>query len=383
MDSKINNTPKLIESFDNCDIIEKVKSLEFDNSFVEYNNKYGDIINDKEFYALFLQIKTKLNRVLKLVNNKSLNTDKANKLLKDFNLFVFTCRCLSTYDQYKTLASLITYFTEELTITNIKIEEDANINNNLSNDIESELPLDNNKNKFYMSLIGILLYSYTMLPKINYKKSDLQFSILKLLKSKQVPISLIRQTNLYVIFTTDCLFNNDIEKGYKFAIVSEKYSIINNYINLHMENSNDLLENLMFVTRIIFEYILINNLKLANMIFINNVINHPLNNNINNNLFEILNKNCNNEDLIEFAKKNHPLTNFTTILVSIINQKVKNGIDNFNCLKEAYESYSKWLSIDNNLNVCVNSIAKLYYNKMLIAQQQNFNPLEMLTNLAF
>ncbi len=304
----------------------------------QFDSKYNTLILNGEFYTLLLQVKSKIRKDIK-------EEAKLENLLKLLN---YTCDILSHNEQFESLSDLIKYFIEE--VSKVHISEQHNNN-----------------------IASILKILFVHLPKKSYNKSHLHVIILKyLMKHLNLPTSKVREIGLFRIFSEDALFNDSPIESYKLALLDESFDLLDVFIDLHLDQTENPLENLYFIVRIIFELLIAQNDFLAKKIFLYKAITHSLNNNL-------TEKDINND---QWRSKSHPLVNVSYLVLSIFESfKLNNQDFTYDSLKAVYNKYKVWLDNSSHLNQYLNEISKKIYNKTLFNSQVSGGLFSMLNGL--
>ena len=304
----------------------------------QFDSKYNTLILNGEFYTLLLQVKSKIRKEIK-------DEAKLENLIKLLN---YTGNILSDNDQFESLSDLIKYFIEE--ISKVHISEQHNIN-----------------------IASILKVLFVHLPKKNFNKSHLHVIILKyLMKNLNLPTSKVREIGLFRIFSEDALFNDSPIESYKLALLDESFDLLDVFIDLHLDQTENPLENLYFIVRIILELLIAQNEFLAKKIFLYKTVNHSLNN-------KLTEKDINSE---QWKAKSHPLVNVAYLILGISeSMKLNNQEFTYDHLKGVYAKYKVWLDNGSHLNQYLNELSKKLYNKTLFNSQMSGGLFSMLNGL--
>lgn len=292
--------------------------------------KYEDFINNKEFYSMLLQIKTKLRREFKLIDK-----------IQSITLLSFAVgKIFSENEQFEALSDFIKFLINEF----------------------SKLSLSNDSHKEVLEyIIELIKYLYVSLPKKDFVKEDLQNHILELfIKIFKLSQFEIKSKFIYRIFSEDCLLNDNPIKSYKYAMNDESLDLILLFIDLHLEETNNQNENLHIIVRIIIEMLVKNNLLQAKKILFTKAMTHSLNNQANIKLIH-----TNKEG---YLKNSHALVNFSLLLISIIQNSLP-----FEKLQSLFNEYKNWLQNDSKLDLYLNNLSFKYYNTYLFDQGRGNN----------
>lgn len=310
--------------------------------------KFTTLINNKEYYSFLLQVKSQIRKILKgceTLNENDISQAKENII----NLICFTILKLSEVSQSEAILDMMKFFCDEF-------EKHKNVSFDST------------------TLIGIFTLIFSSLPKRNYKKQSQQVQALQFMDKHNVKSIHIKKSGLYRSFAEDNLLNEEPIAGYKFAIASEDPEILELFIDLHLSQTEESLENLYFITRMIFEILILGNIKLATFILLNKMFTHKLNSvqatNLTTDDFK------NEEKLKSITENFHPLVNFTMIVISTINQGLP-----FEKFVSIVKVYNKWLGNDSEmLKKYVNQVSIKYFKKPFLRENNSSGIMSMLSN---
>ena len=346
-----------------------------------YLDKYTTLLESNETYSLLLQVKSQLRKTIKLLAQTKVKVNDENCENKDLlgknfveyqekimSFSYFTVISLHQYNQKESIVDFLKFLCDEINKITISTNDNKNNNINLINTNKTFrhiLP-----HEFYLNFFKMCIDE--KLPKKAFPKQNLQIDTLKFLEKQSVNVSSIKKSGIYRSFAEDCLLNKDPISGYKFAVASEDYEILNMFIELHLDQTNCPIENLYFLVRMIFELLILENFKLATFILVKKGLTHSLNQN-DNKTIDFSDK----SKFMEFSKNNHPLINFCFCIISAINQRIP-----FDKFVSLVNNYSKFLENDaGSLKKYVNQISIHYYEKPILRQGGGaFNIMNMLSN---
>ena len=327
---------KIIDKLPSQFSIKFVDLFNIDSYRSTYDSKYQEQIKNNEFYSILLQIKSKIRKDIK----------SGNKFDDVIRLSVYLILTLAENNQFEALIDYIKYFIDELKLNSQRLK-DVEVNKNI---------------------MILLKLAFINLPKNEMNKSSLQLTLLSFLnKNCSLSLKELKKEGFFRIFAEDALLNDSPIEGYKYAISDESSELLVLFIDLHLDQTNDGLENLYFIIRIILELINSKNYILANEILVTKAMTHTLNKGMTK---EKLEDNFNN-----FKKDSHPLVNFTLVVLNIILNNL--GFDLF---KSTFTKYKKWLDNNSNLDQYVNEISKSIYNKPIMVGKSSGGMLGLLSN---
>jgi hypothetical protein len=284
-----------------------------DSKTNEFETKYGSLINEKNFYRLLLSVRTDLRKYL-----------KKGEINQYFSLIVWCMKILNTNNEVESCLSLLTTALEEY---------------------------DNYFNKSDVDLFLESLKSSFMFIPANCDKSKLKHQILKFLESKHISEICLQKYGFYKIFALDSLNNKDTVDGYRYALKSQDYEVIDKYIQLFFDDKNaHQNEKNYFIVRVIFELILLKNLPLA---------------------LKVISKYI---DESNNYQNNHPILNFGFFLISVIS----NYSSDFDKFWTFINLYKPVIETDATLVKYLNKISLLYYNTPIIKEQSGMNIMNLL-----
>lgn len=206
----------------------------------EFSVQYDEMIQDKNFYRLFLSVKTDLRKLIKK-NSSSF-----------FDLMLWTLGLFKENNEKESSLSLFSYCLTEV---------DKNFNRN-----DVELYLDGFRKGF------------ELLPD-QVDKSLIKQNLLKFCESKGISDLGLQKHSYYKIFARDSLTNNDFASAYRFAVKSSDFQTVSDTIDAFGEGE-DKQEKSFLITRTVLELIMQKNLIVAKRIIVKYV---DTNNNFQNN----------------------------------------------------------------------------------------------------
>ena len=365
-----------------------------ENSVIVNNKNYREYIETKilsklesfiesgENYSFLLQVKSLLRKAIKqeiqlvvngmgvVVPNEEISTKR--------NLFMgvsyLALESLNCKKEYESIRDFISFLCDEVT--------------KLYSATTSEKIIEFLKPNFYLEFF-VLAFSY--FPLKNFKKQNLEIQVLQFLNKVKVKSDLIKKSGLYKLFAQDNLMNNDPINGYKFAIASENPDILLMFVDLHLNQTENELENLYFLCRMILEALLLENFKLASFLLVKKGIPHNLNRSDYNSQDPTLSKAPSKDERLKeltydlsnkscaklFCSRNHPLINLIICVLSAINQRFS-----FEMFSNIVSSYMKWLNNDSGvLKAYVNQVSIHFYEKPVIKDATaNFGLFNLLSN---
>jgi hypothetical protein len=345
MEMEISEKKNILVNNNEC----KFDSQRYANSIPEkLKDKFTNLINNKEYYSLLLQVKTQIRKIMKVFETSN-ESDISQAKDSIVALTCFTVIKLSEVKQTEAIVDMMKFFCEEF-------------------DKYKIIVLDST------TLLGLFTLIFSSLPKKDYKKQTQQVQALQFMDKHKVKASHIKKSGLYRSFAEDNLLNEDPISGYKFAIASEDPQILELFIDLHLSQTEESLENLYFTTRMVLEILAYGNTKLATYLMLNKMFSHKLNKVQYKNLTV---EDFKNEEKLKIISENlHPLVNFTMITISFINQGVS-----FEKFVGVVKVYNKWLGNDNEiLRKYVNQVSIKHFNKPILRENNPMGLMSMLSN---
>jgi hypothetical protein len=279
--------------------------------------KYKDLIGEKNFYTLLLNAKTDIRKLL-----RKGNVEEALKL------FVDIISVLVEHKEAESALTLISSFLDEYEKTYSKEHSET--------------------------FLTYLYKAFSTLPSKDCNKSALKLRILKFFESKGIQDISIQRIGFYVLFAKDSIYNKDIIEGYRYALKSQDYEIIDFFIQCYSEECKSDSEKFYFIARLCLELILLNNLDLA---------------------FKFINKYI---DSSNNYQNNHIILNFVFLLLVILTKN--SGFEAFYKLVDMYKDRFQ----DKTFIKYLNKISQNYFNRQIANSggSQNFNILNLLNSLS-
>jgi hypothetical protein len=284
------------------------------NCISNFNTKYAELITEKNFYRLLLNVKTELRKLAKKSDVKTF-----------FELILWCAKILNENKEDESCITLYLYAIEEY--------------EKIFNRSDSELCLD------YLKAV------FLVLPE-NYDKSKIKHKLLMFFESKHIYDITLQLHGFYKIFADDSLKNKDVLDGLRYALKSQDYLTLINYIEclINEKLKNDL-EKKFFISRVCLELILLKNLTLA---------------------FQFISKYTDTNDNLQ---NNHPIINFSYLLIALISRDTNSSFQNFWAFINIYKPL---LFIDQHFAKYLNKISLLYYNESILEESGMNNLMNML-----
>jgi hypothetical protein len=265
--------------------------------------KYDELINEKNYYRLLLSVKSDLRKSIRK------NLEESMKLLN------YVVVSLVTNNEVDTCFSLITSFLEEF-----------------------EKSYNKDDNEIFLSY---LFKTFLALPEKECNKTALKHKMLKFFENKHIQDISIRRHGFYLHFAKDSIFNNDIADGYRYALKSEDYEMINTYLSCFISTCEDSSEKYYYIARLCLELIMLQNIQLALKIITPYV------------------------DISNRCQNNHYIINFAYLLTNALSQNIE--FDKFVALFECYRDKFA----DASFLKYLNRISNIYYGKVLYQENSN------------
>jgi hypothetical protein len=278
------------------------------------DNKYNDLIKEKNFYRLLLSAKTDIRKLL-----------KKGSIEETFKLFYDIIKVLVEHGENESAITLFSSFLDEY--EKLYTKEHCEI------------------------FVQQLFNTFSLLPAKELNKSTLKVRILKFFESKEIPYSLVEKTGYYVLFSKDSIYNKDIIEGYRYALKSQDYEMINFFIDCYSEDCKSDTEKYYFIARLCLELILLKNNDLA-LRFINKYI-----------------------DSANNYQNNHVVINFVFLVLNILTKN--SGFETFFNVVNVYKDKFA----DKTFVKYVNKISQVYYNRQVVVTGGGFNILNLLNSL--
>ena len=223
---------------------------------MNFDEKYKNLINNKEFYVLLLKIETDLKKLM-----------KKNKIINFYNLIYDSLNFFYKNNEYESCSNFIYKSLEIFTLKFKKL-------------IEIEEFLENFSN--YLKII-YLNTDLTLFKKIFFAY----------LKENKMTENQLKKYNFYYYFALNSISNKNLIEGYKFSIKTLDLKIIINIVDLILKELKSEKEKNFFIARTNLEILINKQLKLS-FNFMKNYIN------------------------IKNLDKNSPILNFSFLLTETI-----------------------------------------------------------------
>ena len=223
---------------------------------MNFDEKYKNLINNKEFYVLLLKIQTDLKKLM-----------KKNKIINFYNLINDSLIFFYKNNDYESCSNLIYKSLEIFTLKFKKLIEIDEFLENFSN---------------YLKIIH-LNTDLTLFKKIFFVY----------LKENKITENLLKKYIFYYYFALNSISNKNLIEGYKFSIKTLDLKIIINIVDLILKELKSEKEKNFFIARTNLEILINKQLKLS-FNFMKNYIN------------------------IKNLDKNSPILNFSFLLTETI-----------------------------------------------------------------
>jgi hypothetical protein len=288
-----------------------------------YETKYDDFINSKNFYNMLLSVKTDLRKILR----KNLFEEYIEILFYASDLFC-------SNKEINTATTLLVDIIEEL---------------EKSNQVKAE-----NIQKLLTSKLNNLLNRY---PSLFFEDRLIMRKFLLLGDSKKFNEECDSQIEIFKTFSNLCSLQNDFMYAYKIALKTKDFNLINS--NLERLSCNFLpTEKEFFVARTVLELLMKKQIALAK-----NILKYKIDHR--NNL-----------------QNNNPIINYVFLLCILLENKESKGDVTFNHFEILIKKYSIAIENEPSLKKYLNSISKDYFNRKIIEEdQQGNNGLENLMKM--
>ena len=286
---------------------------------MDYSKKYENLLKPEDCYELLLKIQKDLAKISR------------NKNIKEFfNILSFSMNHFNKNNEVESCNTLILFALTQYSTYIKKIE---------------------NADEF----IGKFKDYFNLIPD-NCDKSSFKIEFLKFIDLNKISMYQIQKFKIYSIFAIDSLKNvtslQNLVDAYKYALKSEDIEIIEKMIEIVL-NNNEYIKNQkekeFIIARTTLELIIKKNLKVA-FHFISNHINK-------------------NDDF----KNNSPVLNFAYMLTSLITLAM-HDFDKFWALINIYKSV---ISQEYFLQMYLNKISDVYYNRTFLKNDNNFDMMNM------
>ena len=202
---------------------------------MNFDEKYKNLINNKEFYVLLLKIQTDLKKLM-----------KKNKIINFYNLINDSLIFFYKNNDYESCSNLIYKSLEIFTLKFKKL-------------IEIEEFLENFSN--YLKII-YLNTDLTLFKKIFFAY----------LKENKITENQLKKYNFFYYFSLNSISNKNLIEGYKFSIKTLDLKIIINIVDLILKELKSEKEKNFFIARTNLEILINKQLKLS-FNFMKNYIN--------------------------------------------------------------------------------------------------------------
>ncbi len=288
----------------------------------DLEKKYEHLLSPNDAYTFFLRVQNDIRK-----SSKNPNIEEFFKTIK------YAISHLSKLNEGESCISLLNFSLTQY-IKNYKAKENI------------ELFLQN-----FMEL-------FEMIPE-QCDKATFKRDFLKYYKEQNISEYLLEKYRFYELFAKDALKNKNLVEAYKFAIKSQDYDTIDQtvekMISPEMKTSNN--ERNLIIARVVFELILVKNLKLAYK-FISKYI-----------------------DKTDNFNNNPPALNFAFMLVSLITRAM-HDFDHFWALINIYKGVCEQ---EYYIQYYLNKISIMYYNRPFLKEEDNssFNLMNIMKSFGF
>ena len=195
-------------------------------SFMNFEEKYKNLINNKEFYVLLLKIETDLKKIM-----------KKDKIVYFYNLISDALIFFYKNNEFESCSNLIYKSLEIFTMKYKKL-----------NDI----------NEFLENFSNFLKIIYLNTDLTLFKKIFIVY-----VKENKISEKLLKKNNFFYYFSLNSISNKNLIEGYKFSIKTLDLEIIKKIVDLITKELKSEKEKNFFIARTNLEILINKQLKLS------------------------------------------------------------------------------------------------------------------------